>query len=310
MTAWRNDYIAQCQRPAPGSLVLDHIAHFVPDSDAAAQALETFGFTVTPFSAQSHRPTPDSPLTPAGTGNRCVMLRRGYLEFLTPTGATPIADQLRQSIARYTGVHLIAFGTGDPEIDRQRLDAAGFQPLPTLTLERPIGTPEGEQTARFAVQRVPSGSMAEGRIQFVQQKTPELLWQRRWLDHRNRCFGLAAVFLAVADPAEAAARYTRYTGLPTTTQGPARVLRSARGDLIFLPPEIVRAKLGVEPPVLPWMAGYALETGDQIYARSQLEMKEFETRDLGPGQFAVTAPPELGGVMVFGLVGRAVPSFG
>jgi hypothetical protein len=310
MTAWRNDYIAQRQRPAPGTLVLDHIAHFVPDSDAAARALETFGFTVTPFSAQNHRPTPDAPVTPAGTGNRCVMLRRGYLEILTPTGATPIADQLRQSIARYTGVHLIALGTADPEDDRKRLDAAGFQPVPTLALERPIGTPDGDQTARFAVQRVPSGTMPEGRIQFVQQKTPELLWQRRWLDHRNRAFGLAAVIVAVADPEEAASRYTRYTGLPARADGPARVLSTARGDLIFLPPETVRTKLGVEPPVLPWMAGYALETGDQIYARSQLEMKEFETRDLGPGQFVVTAPPELGGVMIFGLVGRAIPSFG
>ena len=33
-------------------------------------------------------------LVPAGTGNRCVMLRRGYLEFLSPTVETPMADQL------------------------------------------------------------------------------------------------------------------------------------------------------------------------------------------------------------------------
>jgi len=309
MTAWRNDYIAQCQKPGTGTLVLDHIAHFVPDSDAAAQAFESFGFTVTPFSAQSHRPTPDAPLTPAGTGNRCVMLRRGYLEILTPTGATPIADQLRQSIARYLGVHLVAFGSADPEADRRRLDSAGFQPLPVLALQRPIGTPDGEQTARFSVLRVPSGTMPEGRVQFVQQHTPELLWQRRWLDHRNRAFGLAAVFVAVADPDEAATRYARYTGLPVEKDGAARALRSARGELIFLPPELVSAKLGVEPPTLPWMAGYAIETADQIYVRSQLEMKDLETRDLGPGQFAVTAPPAIGGVMTFGLLGRAVPGF-
>lgn len=310
MTAWRNDYIAQCQRPEAGRLVLDHIAHFVPDSDAAAKALESFGFTVTPISAQSHRPTPDAPVTPAGTGNRCVMLRRGYLEFLTPTGSTPIADQLRQSIGRYLGVHLIALGTADPEGDRLRLEKAGFQPLPVLALERPIGTPEGDQTARFSVLRVPSGTMPEGRVQFVQQHTPELLWQRRWLDHRNRAFGLAAVFLAVTDPDEAAARYSRYTGLPVETGGAARKLCSARGELIFVTPDTVKTKLGVEPPTLPWIAGYALETADQIYIRSQLEMQELETRDLGPGQFVVTAPPAIGGVMAFGLVGRAVPRFG
>jgi hypothetical protein len=310
MTVWQNDYIAQCQRPTAGTLVLDHVAHFVPDSDAAARALDAFGFTVTPFSAQNHRPTPDAPPAPAGTGNRCVMLRRGYLEFLTPTGTTPIAEQLRQSIARYVGVHLIALGTADPEADRRRLDTAGFQPLATVALERPIGTPDGDLTARFSVLRVPSGSLPEGRVQFVRQHTPELLWQRRWLDHRNRAFGLAAVIVAVADPIEAADRYARYTGLPVEAEGAARKIHAARGELIFLPPDIVRVKFGVEPPTLPWMAGYVLETGDQIYARSQLEMQELETRDLGPGQFVVTAPPEIGGVMAFGLVGRAIPRFG
>ena len=90
----------------------------------------------------------------------------------------------------------------------------------------------------------------------------------------------------------------------------ACIINTARGELIFLPPDLVCARLGVEPPTLPWMAGYALETGDQIYARSQLEMQELETRDLGPGQFVVTAPPAIGGVMAFGLVGRAVPRFG
>lgn len=310
MTAWKNDYIAQCQRPASGALVLDHIAHFVPDGEAAAKALELFGFTVTPFSAQSHKPTPEAPLTPAGTGNRCVMLRRGYLEILTPTGQTPIADQLRQSIQRYTGVHLIALGTSDPEADRARLDQAGFAPLPTVALERPIGTPEGEQTARFAVQRVPSGTMPEGRVQFVQQKTPELLWQRRWLDHANRCFGLAAVFVCVADPQEAAERYARYTGIRAEAQGAARRLATARGDLLFLAPDTVKRVLGVEPPTLPWIAGYALDCSDTVIPRSRLEMNDLETRDLGPGRFAVTAPPELGGVMVFGLIGKAIPVFG
>ena len=93
------------------------------------------------------------------------------------------------------------------------------------------------------------------------------------LVYRNRAFGLAAVFVAVADPDEAASRYARYTGLSVEKEGKARKLRSARGELILLPADLVKTKLGAEPPTLPWMAGYALETGDQIYVRSQLEMK-------------------------------------
>lgn len=309
MTAWTNDYIARCQRPGLGQLVLDHVAHFVPDGAAAEQALHRLGFTVTPFSPQSHRPTPESALVPAGTGNRCVMLRRGYLEFLSPTAETPMADQLRQAMARYVGVHLMALGTADPDADRTRLDAAGFGPLPVLALERPIGTPDGERIARFAVARVPAGTMPEGRIQFVQQHTPELLWQRQWLDHPNRAFALAAVFISVADPAEAAGRYAHYLGMPASPFGRAHRIAISRGDLIFMQADTVAAKFGVEPPSVPWIAGYALECGNTRAARSRIEMADLPTRDLGDGRFAVAAPPALGGVLSFGLVGRALPSF-
>ncbi|MGZ5147318.1 MAG: VOC family protein, partial [Burkholderiales bacterium] len=46
---------ASSQVPAAGSLNIDHVSHFVPDMDEASAALERLGFTLTPFSAQSHR---------------------------------------------------------------------------------------------------------------------------------------------------------------------------------------------------------------------------------------------------------------
>ena len=309
MTEWMNDYIARCQVPGAGTLVLDHVAHFVPDAEAAHNALQAMGFTVTPFSPHSHRPTPDSPLTPAGTGNRCVMLRRGYLEFLTPTADTDIANQLRAAIGRYVGVHLVALGTADPESDRARLAAQGFPAQPVLALERPIGTPDGERIARFALERVPAGAMPEGRIQFVQQQTPELLWQRRWLEHRNRAFALAAVLICVADPAEAAARYSRYLGLGAAAQGTARRIATARGDIVFLTPEAVARQFGATPPATPWIAGYVLECSDTGAARSRIEMSDLTTRELGPARFITSAPPALGGLIAFGPIGRALPEF-
>src|SRR3954468_6524163 len=145
MSEWKNEYIARCQVPEKGTLVLDHVAHFVPDADAAADALQKLGFTVTPFSPQSHRPTPDAALVPDGTGNRCVMLKRGYLEFLTPTADTPVANQLRESISRYTGVHLVALGTADPEADRARLEGGGVNPHPGPGLHRPVVPPLGRE---------------------------------------------------------------------------------------------------------------------------------------------------------------------
>lgn len=292
--------VAASHVPAPGELTLDHVAHFVPDVDAARDALERLGFTLTPFSVQSHRLQADGPLVPAGTGNRCVMFEQGYIEFLTPTADTPLAEQLRVAIRRYTGVHLIAFGTSAPDADHKRLDAGGFGPLPPVALQRPISVEGGEDVARFTVVRVPPGAMAEGRIQFCQHHTPQLVWQRRWLDHRNGATALAAVLVCAADPAEAAHRYARFSGLDAQQRGDdAWILRTARGAIAFGTPAAWKRVLGVAAPTLPWIAGYVVTSRDLAATREALSAGGISIDERRSGHIIVAAPESLGGVLVF-----------
>lgn len=290
--------IPSAQVPAPGALTLDHAAHFVPDIDAASAALTRLGYTLTPFSPQSHRLVPDGPLVPAGTGNRCVMLERGYLEFLTPTADTPLADQLRAAMRRYVGLHLVAFGTSAPQQDYERLGNEGYEPLPPVALQRPIGTPEGERTARFTVVRVPPGTMSEGRIQYCQQHTPELLWQERWIAHRNTVIALAGVILCVADPHEAADRYARYTGLQPVWQNGSWRLPTAHGDVICVAADTLRRRWHIEPPALPWIAGTVMAARDMSVLATYVQNAGCPAWPLGHG-LRVQLPPELGGICVF-----------
>jgi len=291
--------VAASQVPAAGELNLDHVAHFVPHVDSAGGALEKLGFTLTPFSAQSHRPEPGGPLTPAGAGNRCAMLRRGYLEFLTPTGDTTIANQLRTAIKRYVGVHLIAFGSAAPEADHARLARAGFSPLEPLALQREIDTGRGRETARFTVLRVPPGTMAEGRIQFCRHHTPQLLWQERWLEHANRAVALNGVLVCVADPREAAQRYARYTGLLAQVGGSVWRIATARGYLLFLDAATLGRRLDAAPPALPWIAGYILESDDIAASGDCLRKSGTAVHVLGSRRLLVKLPPALGGLVIF-----------
>src|SRR5665213_2189351 len=82
------------QLPGPGEVFLDHTAFFVPAMEAAAGALERCGFRLTPFTVQTNRE--GGATVPSGTGNRCAMLRNGYLEVLTATSETPLSAQLRR----------------------------------------------------------------------------------------------------------------------------------------------------------------------------------------------------------------------
>ncbi|MGH8738298.1 MAG: VOC family protein [Burkholderiales bacterium] len=280
------------QIAAPGSLVLDHVAHFVPDLEAAGRMLEALGFVATPYSEQS---TQDGP---AGTANRCVMLGEGYLEFLSPIADTPHARRTREAMARYPGVHLLALGTPAAAEEHARLERHGFAPLPQVDLEREVELEGETRRASFGVVRVPPETMPEGRIQFVEQRTPELLWQPRWLAHANGVTGLAAAFVVADDPVDAAARYARFAGLLPFRDGVFTRLSTSRGDIVIGRQRDLAALLGAAPAA-PALAGYALACDDPEALARRCRAAGAEVLRAG-GSYAAVLPPALGGAWVFG----------
>jgi hypothetical protein len=258
------------QRPAPGELCLDHVAHFVPDLAAAARDLEKLGFVVTPESA--HR----TQHGPAGTSNRCLMLEQGYVEILAPTDDTPNAQRVRARMQRFIGVHLCCFGTSEPAAEHARLAAHGFEPEPLVNLARNLqdGTP-----VRFNVVYVPPAKMPEGRIQYCEHLTQAEMWRESWV---NRGLRLDAAFVVADDPAEAAARWARYAGVLPRRVGDFVELPLARGKVVIGSRAALARLLGEAPPA-PALAGYALSTGKR-----------------GEMRRVVRLPPSLGGVWVIG----------
>ncbi len=282
--------VAAAQLPVAGSLLLDHVSHFVPDLAAAARALEALGFAVTPASAQQ---TQDGP---AGASNVCVMLEHGYLEFLTPTADTPNARRLRAAMRRYPGVHLCCFGTPDAEGEHRRLRDHGFSPLPVVDLKRVV---EQNQTAQFKVVRAEPGKMPEGRIQFVQHFTPEVIWRPQHLGHTNNVVKLACVFAVVDDPVDAGARWARFAALLPRPAGDFVHLPAARGHVLIGRRENWNALLG-DAPAAPALAGYALECRDPAILISRCKLLGLALRKLRDNLYTVVLPGALGGAWLFG----------
>jgi len=287
------------QSPPPGRTNIDHLAHFVPDREACLAGLQALGFAPTPFSPQLHRLAPDAPLTEAGTGNHCVMLRAGYLEFLAPIAETPVAAQLRASMARYVGVHSIVFGSPDARADHARLEREGYAPLPLIGLQRNIRTERAEAVARFSVVRVPPGTMAEGRIQYCQHHTEALVWQPRWLDHPNAAVALRGVFVCVRDLEEAAARYARFVGVqPAFEPGRCRLVTD-RGVVELYDRDALAARFGLIAPLLPWIGGCILTSAELSRTRRAIAAGGLEARELGRGHLLVPGPVAVGGNFLF-----------
>jgi hypothetical protein len=287
--------ISAQQLPSPGSLILDHVSHFVPDLAAAARALEALGFAVTPESVHQ---TQDGP---AGTSNVCVMLEHGYLEFLTPYSATPGADtpnarRVRASIQRYPGVHLACFGTPDAEGEQVRLQTHGFEPQPLVHLNRRV--PTGEM-ARFSVVIPSVQAMPEGRIQFVQHHTPEVLWRPQHLGHTNNVVKLACVFVVAQDPVVAAARWAHFAALLPRPAGEFVHLPAARGHVLIGKRESWTTLLG-DAPAGPALAGCALECRDPTILISRCKLLGLALRKVRENLYAVSLPEALGGAWLFG----------
>jgi hypothetical protein len=283
----------KAQLPTGDEIFLDHLAHFVPDMKAAEAALARLGFTLTPFTAQNNR-TPEGGLEPAGTGNRCAMLRNGYLEFLTKTSDTPLAQRLEAALARYTGVHLLAMAVADAEAAAARLEAQGFRPQPPVHLTRRVEDGEGrEEEARFTVARVAPETMPEGRIQILTHHTEPLVWQERWLDHENRVVSLEAALVIVADPREAAQRYARFLDRPAEALDDGRfILRLDRGSLAFASDGHPLAGAGDVPRIV----GHGLGSADPEATRARFlaaGCEEIAGADARERHFRL--PPELGG---------------
>ena len=261
------------QRPLPGDLCLDHVAHFVPDLAAAARDLEKLGLVVTPESA--HR----TQHGPAGTSNRCVMLEQGYIEILAPNSETavyaPHVQRVRERMERFVGVHLCCFGTSDPATEQARLAAHGFEPEPMVNLARTLrdGTP-----VRFNVVYVPAAKMPEGRVQYCEHLTEANLWRKEWVNPGLR---LEAAFVVADDPAGVAARWGRFSGVLPRRDGELVELPLARGKVVIGTRAALARLLG-DAPAAPAFAGYALSSG-----------KPQEKR-------IVKLPPSLGGVWLIG----------
>jgi len=264
---------------------LDHVGIAGADLSALSAAYERLGFALTPIARHSGRLTPDGPIVPFGTGNRCAMLRAGYLELIAVVDRKSFTNSLEFSLERYSGLHILALGIDDEKANLARMRAAGVAIPGVAYLERPVddADPDGPK-ARFARLLLPEAP--EGRIFLIRHLTPEAIWQERFLSHPNHAVGLAEAVLVSAAPAESAARFATLSGR-RVMPGPAGgfFLELPRGLVRILPPEALPAALpGAAIPALPCIAGITITTDDgNVAIRRRIAERAIPHRQLPSG---------------------------
>lgn len=287
--------------PGDGQVFLDHVGHFVPNESASSSALEAAGFTVTPFSAQvAPDPATGRPAL-TGTGNVCVMLRSGYLEFLAHTADTPIGIEFKEALARRAGLHLAAFAVPDAEARHGELSQR-LPMRPLVRMSREVEAPEGVREARFTVARLQMDTMPEGRVQLLTHASESAMWQARWLDHPNGAEGLASLIVSAPEPAEAATRFSAFLDRPAKREGVGRYrIALDRGVIEFLAEDAAEHLVGAAiEPGRPSLVGYTIMVTELSRTRETMASARLPVRDADGNSVVVPFPPALGlGAWIF-----------
>lgn len=245
-----------------GITTLDHAAVMVADLEAAGAAYERLGFSLTPLSQHSGALSPGGKVEKWGVANRCIMLRRGYLELMGVVDPALYDNHVPDFLARYEGIHILAFGCEDAAVTADALAAAGFGATGVHALSRALDTPEGERLAKFNLVRLPPDDMPEGRVLAIEHLTPEYLWQKRYLDHPNGARALTELVVCVEDVHEAARRYARYFGIPITQSGMLTECSLLEGKIVLIDHSGLRNIYGIDPPSLPYAASVTIAVSD------------------------------------------------
>lgn len=241
------------------SFALDHVALVVPDLDAAAAAYRKLGFRLTPKS--SHKGAlPSGGVGPWGTGNFCAMFVSGYFEILGITDATLPHDNVARRLARYAGLHLIAFGTDDARVASAELQAEGVPGIAEpIFVGRDVPFGGGTKPGRFAIAYLDEKLYPEADFIIIEQQTPDVLWQKTLLTHPNGVTGLRSVTIVSADPAATMARLAPVLGEPEGAGfalSPGRLDVVAAADVANLFPE------AGEPEPVPKVVAVSFSVGD------------------------------------------------
>jgi hypothetical protein len=288
------------QFPRAGESFLDHIAIFADEFERSGAALERLGFTLTPFKAHTGALHPGEPLANLGTGNRCAMFRVGFLEVLGPTADTPMAALLRRQLARYPGLHLIAFSGCDADEAHAALRRDGLDPLPIARIRRTHSTPDGEREIRGSIVRLAPEAWPEGRVQIVfPEMSPDALWHPALVGHANGADRLSEVLVVVEDPAARGSQFSRFTRRPVRAAGGRHVLEMHRGRVHLIGPDDLAGYLpGVEVPALPFIAAAAIGCRDLRGTRSFFDSRGVRYADWR-STLQVSSAESLGATLVF-----------
>ncbi|MEM7505581.1 MAG: VOC family protein [Pseudomonadota bacterium] len=250
-----------------GLRAIDHIVLAVRALDQAAARYAALGFTLTPRA--SH---PDH----MGTANRLAQFAdRSFIEMLEvdrPQSMAPhdaeavppffgFGAHNKEFLARREGMSMLVFTGQDQAADVAGFSAAGLGGYAPFDFGRKAVLPNGSEVEvafSLAFATLPG---APGPAFFTcHNRFPENFWKPGFQRHANGASGIAAAYLALAEPAPHRAHLQALTGAEAERVEGGLALRLANDQVLYaLTPDAIAAASGFPVSEAPGLTGIALK---------------------------------------------------
>jgi hypothetical protein len=270
-------------------LELDHLGFACRDLGALLRVFEVLGFAATP-------PQPlmtvdeQGEARPLGQTSAHLVFGRTYIE-LSAVPDPAAGNHLEPFLARYEGLHIIAFRGGDLESRRLSLARAGLSPTTTAHARRGIGYGELHGEAHFHWFMLPAAQSPEGLVCVVDNQSPDLVYQPSVQSHPNGALDLCGLILCVDDLAAAMRRWQGLLG-PAAQDGEGSAIFALGNATLRLvrPAVLVDGCPPYAPPAVPCIAGLDVRVRDPGALRARAERAGWAHEQRDPATLSVVVP--------------------
>lgn len=274
---------------------IDHIGIVGPNLDQLTRNFSRLGFTVAPR-CELISVGPDGQSSPMGQSNCHLIFDNAYVE-LTAVEGDITGHHLADEIARYFGLHILVLLSENAESDRESLVRRGITAGAVAGAGRDIRYPGKSGAARFRWFRVPHEEAPDAFVCFVEHLNRELVFDPALNSHANGARSFHGVRICVADPAESADRLAHIFGCEAEQSHGEPVFRLPVGEIALHSRDFLMNEFpGLEPPPLPWVAGFSVVVADLTDCRRVLTDAGVNFTD--SDQRIWVAPSESGGTLV------------
>ena len=284
---------------ATADITLDHVGFIVRDLDATCDLMAQLGFTQT-ARANHTRTNEQGQLVSAGSSQRSIMLRNGYVELMQITDPTA-GHQLASAPSARFGLHILAFGTNDAAQCHSLCVRNGIEAGPVLNWARPVNEVGVQGLAQFAYFGAAWTSSDPAYLCWVQHRTPQLMRSEQLVNHDNGALALVEVhFLG--------ARQQAGPWVARLLAAGARAIQvRPDGVVLSLPNALLRVDFDAQGGRMR-PSGLVFEFSDPAWLRARCVQLGIALRELADGAFDVDLVAQLGLRWICRLAPRHVES--